>query len=528
MVRAALWRHLTKFLIHLHFRSTKKRRAPPPPLALISPIKEEKSPAKKSLVEDELNSEKDANSISGTETVPDPPMETDSTYRMEVDSRAEVSPTSGLVADPKVETSTLDESLNTPTSAQTDTLTAVRETSSTDSLPTYAQLVQDDPDLRVDFSVTTGENVCSTIRPEKKDKDTTVDASTQDVIGIDTAAAGEENSNPAETNTREEEEGHEERKKKKNKDRDDNKDEAKPKTKKKHKKKDRKKDRETTMTATSQDPTEKNARIKVEDIPNFRMIKAADVHQVSSGARPTPLKADEAESDPNNEDLVDDYMLFEMDAVVGPATATTPHTDEAVETGHQPRKKKKKKDKKEGREKEVREKKITEAKMQQPTTTTATVGETSLQTSDQGERLLSLQDEPEKETLPVSAATTEDLSQSIYLSDEGEESLSKDERPKILQTTTGENRQEEKLEAEKNGTGETSTHGPESRTESLEEKREKRRRQKEEEKREREAEIKEMLAKDLRARANRRASHGGDLLVAKRQTEDLRYLACVI
>ena len=271
-----------------------------------------------------------------------------------------------------------------------------------------------------------------------------------------------------------------ERKKKKDKEKKEH-DDSKPKKKKKSKSKERREDEEDGV------------KLDLEEIPNFRMIRAADVHQVGSSGVKTESR-DEMEKDSEPEELVEDYELFDMEADPGKFRERETSQDnlEQKKKKKEKKEKKEKKAKMEKKQKTDRDTKENEKSKSENEITTKTPGnkpDDKDESSGKDDKSAEFQ---ASDLVPTIQEGSENISESLYLTAEDESGDEKGNQDKEDKDSTEEDA-EDKIGPMRRMTG-----------------------------KEREDEVRQKISMDMRARSNRRASQGGDVLAAQLQTETIR------
>lgn len=464
------------------FRSHKKRRAPPPPLTLIKPIREEKPAASETPTSKaETPKEESDTHIGEAET---------HTRKTETPTRGAETPTREADTLPSYESIiVLEES--SPTSTTT---TAVEYTvrSGTNQLDytAYTETVYAEDNNRGDKTTSGSLDPASPLHHTSQINTANNESLDQGRVGeVDTGSGPnltlvhDEDQINVQSIENDALEYREHKTKKKDKDKDQ--DVSKHKKKKKHKSKERNEEKVET----------EETRMNIEEIPNFRMIRAADVQQVGSAG--TKAEFVERTEDQEPEELVDDYNMFDMDFV--------PTKDEVSVTEGKSNERKHKKKKKKERENDRKEEKgvtseegVSNSGWKPISKETFTDHDTETKPSETKETMKN--DSMESDDMypgshepsvgsprpgELRTYTVED--KSIYLSD----GLSDQELPEPLDGPNPVREEITRVPARKTG-------------------------------KEREEEVRQRISRDMRARANRRSSQGGDLLAAQLQTETIR------
>ena len=456
-------------------RSNKKRKAPPPPLAIISPIKEEKTPihAPSSHIQDQDPPSPDP-------AILNPPRYSEiyNDEKEEEEKEERKKKKKGKKEEKEKNEKKNKEKVVDRIESNEDRVEYMREEENDEIIEITIE--NESSEILVENG-----DIYSTVNKRRKDKNET---------GVDKSET-----NPGLTNNTIIQHSQEmtvessieisnipvtseslERKKKKDKEKKEH-DDSKPKKKKKSKSKERREDEEDGV------------KLDLEEIPNFRMIRAADVHQVGSSGVKTESR-DEMEKDSEPEELVEDYELFDMEADPGKFRERETSQDnlEQKKKKKEKKEKKEKKAKMEKKQKTDRDTKENEKSKSENEITTKTPGnkpDDKDESSGKDDKSAEFQ---ASDLVPTIQEGSENISESLYLTAEDESGDEKGNQDKEDKDSTEEDA-EDKIGPMRRMTG-----------------------------KEREDEVRQKISMDMRARSNRRASQGGDVLAAQLQTETIR------
>ena len=490
-------------------RSNKKRKAPPPPLAIISPIKEEKTP-----IHAPQSPNQDQPPPSPDPAILNPPryseIYNDEKEEEEKEERKKKKKEKREEKEKNKEKEKDEEKNKEKEKNEEKNKEKVSDRiESKEDRDEYTREVEDDEIIEIIIEnesseiFVKNEDIYSTVNKRRKDKNETgVDKSEVNPAGLTNNTiiqhSGKmivESSIEISNITKTSESLERKKKKKKDKEKKED-DDSKPKKKKISKSKERREDEED------------GAKLNLEEIPNFRMIRAADVHQVGSSGVKTESR-DEMEKDSEPEELVEDYELFDMEADPGKFRERETSQDNL----EQKKKKKEKKEKKEKKAKKDRKQKTDrdtkeieskELKENEPMSeeNEKSKSENEITTKTHGNKpddKNESSDKDDKSTefkisdlVPTIQEGSENISESLYLTAEDESGDEKGNQDADNKDSIEEDA-EDKIGPMRRMTG-----------------------------KEREDEVRQKISMDMRARSNRRASQGGDILAAQLQTETIR------
>ena len=491
-------------------RSNKKRKAPPPPLAIISPIKEEKTP-----IHAPQSPNQDQPPPSPDPAILNPPryseIYNDEKEEEEMEERKKKKKEKREEKEKNKEKEK-DEENNKEKEKNKEKVSERIE--SKEDRDEYTRQVEEDEIIEIIIEnesseiFVKNEDIYSTVNKRRKDKNETgVDKSEVNPAGLTNntiiqhsgkmiVESSIEISNiPLTSESLERKKKKKKDKEKKDKEKKED-DDSKPKKKKISKSKEHREDEED------------GAKLNLEEIPNFRMIRAADVHHVGSSGVKTESR-DEMEKDSEPEELVEDYELFDMEADPGKFRERETSQDNLEQKKKKKEKKEKKEkkaknDKKQKTDRDTKEIESKELKENEPMSeeneksnseneiTTKTHGnkpDDKNESSDKDDKSTEFQI---SDLVPTIQEGSENISESLYLTAEDESGDEKGNQDAEKKDSIEEDA-EDKIGSMRRMTG-----------------------------KEREDEVRQKISMDMRARSNRRASQGGDVLAAQLQTETIR------